>query len=162
MAGGYFVELRERDVVPLRNGDIQQRPGLVQRRYDYLQVPLAVVIAFAREESAVEVSAVVVDGAAAAASARHADAGAPRPLHVALRPRVLVPSDHHTRAVRPQQQGAVVLRSSRVQPILERQVGVDVAGRRHVHPSRFTGRGGRAAPLLATARGSTSHSPVRV
>lgn len=91
------------------------------------QIVLSVVSLARREERAIEIIAIVIDGAAAAVSACECNSSALQLTDVALAERVLMASDHDARIVQPQHHDMVVAEVVvLVDPVLESEVREDV------------------------------------
>lgn len=123
----------QRDVVAFRN--LRRNAVLAEQSpRDDVQIVLAIVALARRKERAVQVAAIVVDGAAAAVASRQRHAGTAQLRHVRLAERILVATDDDARIVGPQHQhvmGAqiVVL----VDPVLQCQIGENVVRLRDEH-----------------------------
>lgn len=116
-----------------------------------------------REEGAVEVAEIVVDGAAAAVAPGQADAVARQVRQVGLGPRILVAADDDAGRVAPQQQHAPLVETPMaVHPVLQRQVREDVVALRLVdeppHPAagRWWRRHGAAPASRRRGQGADS------
>lgn len=96
---------------------------------DEVQVVLAVVAFAGREEAAVQVVTVVIDGAAAAVSPCKLNASGCELTHIRLVERILMTANHHARVVQPQHENVMIAEVIvLVDPILESEVGEDVIG----------------------------------
>lgn len=156
----------EENVEPVGGPDVQARLEQPQGVGDHLQVPPPVVCLLGGEEGQVEVAQVVVDGPPAAPPARQRNARLPHGRQAALGPGVLVAADHHGRPVPPQQQNAVLLQIHiGVDPVLQRQVLVDVGGVGTQNQAGVGGRWeasdmGRASENWMTAGRTTANTPA--
>lgn len=158
----------EKNVEPVGGLDVQAGLEQPQGVGDHLQVPPPVVCLLGGEEGQVEVAQVVVDGPPAAPPARQRDARLPHGRQAALGPGVLVAADHHGRPVPPQQQDAALLQIHvGVDPVLQRQVLVDVGGAGTQNQAGVGGGGrreasdmGRASEDWMTAGWTTANTPA--
>ena len=82
--------------------DVQGREPL-DGRAENVQVPPAMVVGLLGEEGAVEISQIVVNGSSPAISSGQVDAVVAQEGHVGLGPGILVPTNHNTRVVSPQE-----------------------------------------------------------
>lgn len=121
-----------------------------------LPVPLS-------EERQVEVSLVMVDGAAAAVPPDHGDPGTLQVRQVGLHVRVLVTADHDARGVPPQEEYLAPVESPvPVQPVLEGEIGIHVGGLGDEHDplDRLLG-GVRGGPFRSPGWAYTSTNRAR-
>lgn len=106
---------------------------------DQIQIVLSVIALSWGKERAVQVVAVVVDGAASAVAPCEFDSSRLQLAHVRLVEGILVAPDDHTRIIQPQHENVMVAKVVvLVDPVLEGEVGEDIVGLRDEH--RFANR----------------------
>lgn len=126
----YFLAVQE-DVIARADFGVDAVLAVNGAR-DQIQIVLAVVAFTWGEECAVEIVAVVVDGAAAAVSSCEADAGGFELTNVRLREGILMSSDNNARVIQPQHENVMVAEVVvLIDPVFEREVGEDIVGLRN-------------------------------
>lgn len=101
----------------------------INRPGEQAQVVLSIVAFAWREECAVEIVAIVKDGAAATIPSRELNAGRLQLTHIRLSEWILMSSDHHARIVDPQHENVMTSKVIvLVDPIFECEIGEDVVG----------------------------------
>lgn len=103
----------------------------IDRSRDQIQVVLAVVAFAGREEGAIKIVAIVINGPAAAVSPRQLNASVLKLSNVCFVERILMSPDNHARVVQPQHENVMISKVVVfINPIFESKVRENIVGLR--------------------------------